>query len=161
MAQEKAVRKLFPVKVRGGNRESRIATAVGLSVAKAVEAAIDGMADDAYNAAVLNNPLAFALTQSKDASVSVANDTPVRAYRNLNSVPVAIVIRADGPDVSELLASNAAFSGTDAQIRGQNQIVGVLLPNQEVWVSMRALNYPNRLATTAIPLRGKATVFGG
>lgn len=159
MAQ--AQRKLFPVKVRGGNRESRIAVAVGVQVAQAVEAALGSVADDAYNAAVLNNPLAFALTQPKDASVSVSSENAVRAYRNLLSVPVAIVIRADGPDVSEVLASSAAFSGTEAQIRGQNQIVGVLLPNQEVWVSVRALNYPNRLATTAIPLRGKATVFGG
>lgn len=161
MAQTKPVRKLYPVKVRGGNRESRIAVAVGMHVSQAVEAALDGVADDAYNAAVLNNPLAFALTQPKDASVSIASDTPVRVYRNTHLVPVAIIIRADGPDVSEILASNASFAGTEAQMRGQNQIVGVLLPNQEVWVSVRALNYPNRLATTAIPLRGKATVFGG
>lgn len=159
MAQ--AQRKLFPVKVRGSNRESRIAVAVGVQVAQAVEAALGSVADDAYNAAVINNPLAFALTQSKDASVSVANDTSVLAYRNRLATPVAIVIRADGGDVSEVLASNASFSGAEAQIRGQNQIVGVLLPNQEVWVAVRALNYPCRLATTAIPLRGKATVFGG
>lgn len=153
--------KLFPVRARGSNRESRLATAMGVNVAKALAEVLDRMADDAYNTTVINNPVAFALTQGREASMAVASDAPLRAYRNENLVPVALVLRADGGDVSEVLASNSGFTSTEAQIRGPNQIVTILQPRQEAWVSVRAANYPLRIVITAIPLRGKATVFGG
>lgn len=160
-APKPAPRRLFAVKPRDSNRESRLATAVGVNVAKAVAEALDRIADDAYNAAILANPTAFATTQSRDASLAIASETAVLVYRNTGLTPVVVVARADGPDVSEVLGSNASFAGTEAQIRGQNQIEAVLLPRQELWVAVRALNYPLRLVPTAISLNGKAGVFGG
>lgn len=158
-----APRKLFPVKTRGANRESRLATAVGLNVAKAVAEALDRVADDGYNAAILNNPTAFATTQGRDPAVSMPSEAPVLVYRNDDhgEIPVVLSVRVDGQDVSEILGSNASFNGTEAQIRGVNQITAVLRPRQELWVAVRALNYPVRVIPTAIPLRGKAAVFGG
>ena len=155
-------RKLFPVRPRGSNRESRLATAMGVNVAAALAEVLDRLADDTYNAAVLNNPAAYVATQGRESSVAVLSEAPLRAYRNETDVPVALVLRADGADVTEVLASGAAFNGNEAQVRGQNQITMLLRPRQEAWVSVRAgFGTPVRLVTTAIPLRGKATVFGG
>ncbi len=162
MAQAAKRPTLFPVRKRGSNRESRLASAMGVNVAAALSEVIDRLADDTYNAAVLNNPSAFAATQGREASVGVPNDATFRAYRNETDVPVVVIVRADGQDVAEVLGSSANFTGTEAQIRGQNQIVMVLRPHQEAYVAVRAgFATAVRVITTAVPLRGKATVFGG
>lgn len=154
-------KKLFPLKTRGSTRESRLADAVGVKVASAVAEALATIADDSYNAAILNNPGAFGTMQGREPSVAIPSESPVLVYRNQHDVPVALTVRADGQDVSELLASNSSFASTEAQLRGPNQLTAVLRPMQELWVSVRALNYPVRVVPTVIPLRGKAAVFGG
>lgn len=162
MAQAAQKKKLFAVRPRGSNRESRLASAMGVNVAAALAEVLDRLADDTYNAAVLNNPSAFAATQGRESSVAVLSEETFRAYRNDLDVPVVVVVRADGADVAEILASGSAFIGSEAQVRGQNQITMVLRPRQDAWVSVRAgFATAVKAITTAIPLRGKATVFGG
>jgi hypothetical protein len=140
----------------------RVATAIAEKLAPVVEQAFAKLTDDLYNAAVIQNPAAVATTQGRVTNFSVTSTTPRLAYKNDDLGPVMVVVRADG-DVSEILGSSSEFGETQAQMRGQNQIGVVLQPRQPLFVIVRSANYGAGLnvVVTIIPLRGKATVFGG
>jgi hypothetical protein len=135
----------------------RIADAASYAIQKA---GAEG-ADDAYNCAVITNPDAFATAHKPVANIGgIADATPFIAWKNDQRVPVLALVRADG-DVTEVLAANGEINAASAaQIRGPWQVACLVLPEQSLAVAVRATAYPVSIVVTAIPLRGKRTVFG-
>lgn len=135
----------------------RVANAAAYAIQKSGESG----ADDAYNCAVIANPDAFATIHKPVANLAgIADATPFVAWKNDQRVPVLAIVRADG-DVTEVLAANGEMNNASAaQIRGPWQVACLVLPEQSLGVAVRATAYPVSVVVTAVPLRGKRTVFG-
>lgn len=147
-----------------------VAEALGPAIAIVVQA-LDRLSDDLYNNAVLTNPTAFVAGRTKETTKSVsATDasTGVSLYRNASNDTVVLYARADNSptdDVVALLLSYQRMGLAEAQIDGAitngKAAAVVLRPGQEVFVNVKAITYPANVHFTVVPLRGRATVFGG
>ncbi len=147
-----------------------VAEALAPAVAIVVQA-LDRLSDDLYNNAVLTNPAAFVAGRTKETTKQVtAADaaTGLALYRNAGNDTVVLYARADNSptdDVVALLLSYQRMSLAEAQIDGAltngKAAAVVLRPSQEVFVNVKALTYPANVHFTVVPLRGRATVFGG
>lgn len=137
---------------------------VALAIARLaaqIAAAHAKLADDIYNAAVIQQPDIFAAMRGPDATLTNANVDDSQPFTNTLDVPVVMVTRADNlpaDDVTDVIISRSQSKGADAQMDVGSAVV---LPHQTVWITVKATTYPTRTIITAIPLRGRATVFGG
>jgi hypothetical protein len=130
------------------------------ALVRATRDANAALADDLYNSAVLQQPEIFAAMRGPDASFDLASYDAVYAYQNTLDVPVVVVTRAGNAsdDVSAVFMSNAKQPSNDYQM---DLGVAVIRPQQTVHVSVKATAYPVHVVLTAVPLRGRAAIFGG
>jgi len=148
-----------------------------ISLAKIVEAMkesheplaalLSRLSDDLYNAAVLQNPLAFVTTQMPQSDVSIPDaDTLVALHQNRLHGPVVVVVRSDNApnnDVSQVLLTSSQSANTTrrAQVHaaGTTTIAAVLRPGHSLFVGARALTFPVRAYFTVVPLNGRSGLF--
>lgn len=148
-------------------------TEVALAMMERLEqvvASLDRLSDDAYNAAIIQNPVAFAAMRQKETLNLTEAEAGAgkRLYKNDGGDTVIVYARADNSpndDVTGVLLSYTQQPTAQAQIEGSyvnmKASAVVLRPQQEVFVNVKATTYPVIVHFTVIPLRGRAAVFGG
>lgn len=158
---------LFFKEARKADAETALAVMERL---EALVAGLDRLSDDAYNAAIIQNPVAFAAMRQKE-SLNLTDSEATsgkRLYKNDGGDTVVLYARADNSPTDDVTGVLLSYT---QQPRGQAQIEGsyvnmkaaavVLRPQQEVFVNVKATTYPVVVHFTVIPLRGRAAVFGG
>lgn len=140
-----------------------VSKAIAEKLAPLFDAQIAAQADDAYNAAILQNPAAFATMYGREVKAAPSSGG-VKLYDNRFPYPVVIVGRASNGanDVTDVRAASVECSAADAPVSfaGVN-FRAVLRPGQALYVNVIATTYPANVNFSIIPLRGKASVFGG
>lgn len=155
-------------KVRADREE--IAEIIGAAAAKRFgvlfENLVTRLSDDLYNSAVLANPRAFAAAYGRSGSAAISDTAKsVKVYRNDFDVAVVVVGRADNPasDILSVHVGAAEVAPADAQMhRNDGTFAMVLRPGQTLFGAVRAATPGTAtIVFTAVPLRGRAVVFGG
>jgi hypothetical protein len=138
---------------------------------EALERLIAGLTDAIYDNAIITHAAAFAAMKQPEKKISFTTmaeaNAGKRLYQNNSNETVVIFAHADNAavDVVDMAISYGARSMVDAQMSatldGKLSAAVVLRPAQEAWVNVRAITMPVTVTVTVIPLRGKASVFGG
>lgn len=151
-----------PEEPRADERRTLTVREVMAEVTQRLVDILDQYRDDTYNVAVIANPLALAVSFGRETEVAVADATPTLVFANSElRVPVMVVVTGDNTahDVSGVQAAGTAGH---PQLTMPQTFTALVRPGQELWVSLFATTYAGAtLYVTAVPLRGRATVFGG
>lgn len=122
-------------------------------------------ADDLYNLAIMQNPQLFVALGSKVATkAATASGSIQLLYKNNNAFPVAMWVEVESTklDVTALYlgvaATDPASGLAPAMFTSRGGIV--LRPSQTLYAAFTG-GTSSTIVATAIPLLGRASIFGG